>query len=47
MEIKFNKDAKDVIRNVNTIAKMVEQLKTKTENDEDVDNAYDLYPDWP
>lgn len=33
--------------NTNTIAKMVEQLKTKTENDEDVDNAYDLYPDWP
>jgi hypothetical protein len=31
----------------NTIAKMVEQLKTKTENDEDIDNAYNLYTDWP
>lgn len=31
----------------NTIDKMVSKLKTKTINDEEVDDAYDLYTDWP
>ena len=31
----------------NTIEKMVEKLKTKTEYDEKVDNAYSRFSDWP
>lgn len=36
-----------IANNTNAIAKLVEQLKTKTEYEYKIDEAYNFYPDWP